>query len=50
MSGSDGEVDDPPEMESDEDLSDGDKHTHEEVRKYSNSMQCYRGRNECQLG
>lgn len=31
VSGSDGEVDDPPEMESDEDLSDGDKHTHEEI-------------------
>lgn len=31
VSGSDEEVDDHPEVDSDDDLSDGDKHTHEEV-------------------
>ncbi|XP_021766459.1 P-loop NTPase domain-containing protein LPA1 homolog 2-like [Chenopodium quinoa] len=31
VSGSDEEVDDPPEMDSDEDLSDGEKHTQEEM-------------------
>lgn len=31
VSGSDEEVDDPPEVDSDEDLSDGDQHTHEEM-------------------
>lgn len=33
VSGSDEEVDDPPEVDSDEDLSDGGKHTHEEVSR-----------------